>query len=395
MPEATQDTPPDSDKQGRRQRQPLGANEMAALSNRLGGKQALMRYARHALLLVVILLGIWAARSGLGILPAEAVVPVPSDAVTPEPTSVALLNVAQLPVFTAAGGPLAAGIARAVEVHTERPDRPRMDIIKYTVQQGDTVFGIAEKFGLKPETILWGNYDVLKDDPHSLAPGQQLNILPVDGTYYVWNEGDGLSGVAKFFGVTAQDIIDWPGNNIDPEVDPNAPGIAPGTALVIPNGHRELVTWSAPRITRANPGVAKILGPGACGAIYDGPVGTGSFIWPTPLHYLSGYAFSSVHPAIDLAGHLGTPISASDTGVVVYAGWNDWGYGNVIVLDHGNGWQTLYAHLSQINVVCGQAVFQGNIIGLMGATGNATGPHLHFEMMSDKYGKVNAFDFLP
>jgi murein DD-endopeptidase MepM/ murein hydrolase activator NlpD len=65
------------------------------------------------------------------------------------------------------------------------------------------------------------------------------------------------------------------------------------------------------------------------------------------------------------------------------------------VLDHGNGWQTLYAHLSQINVVCGQAVFQGNVIGLMGTTGNSSGPHLHFEMMHDVYGKVNPLNFLP
>jgi murein DD-endopeptidase MepM/ murein hydrolase activator NlpD len=67
--------------------------------------------------------------------------------------------------------------------------------------------------------------------------------------------------------------------------------------------------------------------------------------------------------------------------VIVYAGWNDWGYGNVIVIDHGNGWQTLYAHLSQIRVGCGQSVNKGDLIGNVGSTGNSSGPHLHFEMM--------------
>jgi murein DD-endopeptidase MepM/ murein hydrolase activator NlpD len=80
--------------------------------------------------------------------------------------------------------------------------------------------------------------------------------------------------------------------------------------------------------------------------------------------------------------------------VVVYAGWNDWGYGNMVLLDHGNDWQTLYAHLSQINVVCGESVGQGGVVGLMGSTGNSTGSHLHFEMHTGST-KVNPWDFLP
>ena len=79
---------------------------------------------------------------------------------------------------------------------------------------------------------------------------------------------------------------------------------------------------------------------------------------------------------------------------MVYAGWNDWGYGYVIVLDHGNGWQSLYAHLSAINVGCGQSVYQGGVIGAMGCTGNCTGSHLHFELMNDAYGKVNPLNYL-
>ena len=123
-------------------------------------------------------------------------------------------------------------------------------MIKYVVQKGDNLFGISEKYGIKPETLLWSNYDVLEDNPHGLKEGQELNIPPVDGTMYTWHAGDGLNGVADFFGVTPQDIVDWPGNYLDPDIDFLSPSIEPGTLLMIPGGRRGLVTWSAPRITR-------------------------------------------------------------------------------------------------------------------------------------------------
>jgi murein DD-endopeptidase MepM/ murein hydrolase activator NlpD len=360
-------------------------------------REPILRFAGHLALLAVIALGVWAARVGLDTLPTDTARTVETEAEVFQATVTVppVLEPDDLPPFS--GGPLfVEGVTRVVDVHTIFPTRPRLEVIKYVVQKGDNLFGIADKFGIKPETLLWGNYDVLEDNPHALKEGQELNIPPVNGTLYVWHAGDGLSGVASFFGVTAQDIIDWPGNNLDPAIDIENSTIEPGTLLMIPGGHRELVTWSAPRITRSNPAVAKILGPGACGSVYDGPIGTSTFVWPTPGRTISGYHYDPVvHPAIDIGGATGHAIYASDTGVVVYSGWNDWGYGLVIVLDHGNGWQTLYAHLSQINVVCGQGVFQGNVIGLMGSTGNSTGPHLHFEMMHDVYGKVNPLNFLP
>ena len=360
-------------------------------------REPILRLAGHAGLLLVIGLGVWLTRLGWDTLPTDAAEPVFSAApAVAESASLEESPAAkpELPAFMPISMP-APGVARQARMHTVFPERPRLEVIQYQVQQGDTLFGIAEKFGLKPESVLWANFEVLQDDPHRLSSGQELNIPPVDGTLYVWHEGDGLGGVARFFGVRPEDILQWPGNHLDPGADPADPGIEPGTVLVIPGGRRELISWSAPRITRSNPAVAKILGPGACGAVVDGLVGTGTFIYPTPLHYLSGYNYSSVHPAIDLAGDTGHAIFASDTGVVVYAGWNDWGYGYVIVLDHGNGWQTLYAHLSQVNVGCGQSVVQGEVIGAMGCTGNCSGPHLHFEMMHDEYGKVNPLNFLP
>ncbi|MBU4225560.1 MAG: LysM peptidoglycan-binding domain-containing protein, partial [Chloroflexi bacterium] len=109
------------------------------------------------------------------------------------------------------------GIPRLASPHTSIPSRPRIDVITYTVQPGDFVFGIADKFGLKPSTILFGNYATLKDNPHSLRPGQKLNILPVNGTYYEWQAGDGLNAMAKFFGVDAEVIVTFPGNHLDPD----------------------------------------------------------------------------------------------------------------------------------------------------------------------------------
>lgn len=289
-------------------------------------------------------------------------------------------------------------ISRSILWHTTVPARARQEVTIYVVKEGDTLFGIAEKFGLKPETILWGNQLVLGDNPHNLRPGQELNILPVDGTYYRWSAGDGLNGVANFFGVQPEEIVNFPGNNLTAEQvgDFASPNIEPGTWLVIPGGTREFVTWSAPEIPRDNPGVAKVLGPGACSSITDGAVGAGLFIWPANNHFLSGFDYSpsTNHSGIDIDGETGDAVYAADNGVVVYAGWNNWGYGNVVVINHGNGWQTLYAHLSAYNVGCGQSVFQGNVIGAIGNTGNSSGSHLHYEMMYNGT-KVNPWNYLP
>jgi murein DD-endopeptidase MepM/ murein hydrolase activator NlpD len=290
------------------------------------------------------------------------------------------------------------GIPRMVVLDTVIPARPRSDVITYTVEAGDTVFGIAEKHGLRPETILWSNYDILLDNPHRLMPGQELFILPINGIYHRWSNGEGLNGVTQYYGVTIDDVLNYPGNNLSAETigDLANPNIEPGTRLIIPGGQREFITWSAFRISRTDPAVSRVLGPGGCGTISDGLVGTGSFLWPANDRTLSGFDYNPAanHRGIDIRGRMGDPIYASDAGVIVYSGWNNFGYGNVIVIDHGGGWQTLYAHLSVINFGCGESVFRGSIIGLFGSTGNSTGPHLHFEMLHERYGKVNPWDFL-
>ena len=318
-----------------------------------------------------------------------------AEAATPTPTAIP----AVIPVYTFSKSAYDHGITRLVTLHTTIPSRPRTEIITYTVKKDDNIFAIAEMFGLKPETILWGNYYTLADNPELIYEGQVLNIMPTDGTYHRWSEGEGLNGVAHGYDVTPDVIISWRGNHIDPASlgDLSHPNIEPGTMLFVPGGHRDFVTWSAPRISRDNPGVARILGPGSCGTVVDGAVGTGAFIWPANSHRLSGYDFSpsTNHFGIDIAGGLGDAVYASDNGVVVYAGWNDWGYGNVVVIDHDGGWQTLYAHLSSFNVGCGYSVYQGDVIGAFGSTGRSSGPHLHFEMLNESFGKVNPWNFLP
>jgi murein DD-endopeptidase MepM/ murein hydrolase activator NlpD len=124
-------------------------------------------------------------------------------------------------------------------------------------------------------------------------------------------------------------------------------------------------------ITAANP---------ACANMRDMPPATGTFIWPSPYQALSGGDFREGHPGLDLATPPGSPVHAADTGLVVFAGWSGLGYGNVVLIDHGNGFQTLYAHLSQVSIYCGAKVEKGKLVGLSGDTGNSSGPHLHFEV---------------
>jgi murein DD-endopeptidase MepM/ murein hydrolase activator NlpD len=284
----------------------------------------------------------------------------------------------------------ASALVRRAELQTLIPNRPRMGVQHYTVQPGDSVFGVAEEFGLKPETILWGNYDVLNDDPHLLRPGQELNILPVDGVYYQWHEGDSLQRVADTFQADLEEILDFPGNNLNPI----EPVIADGTWLIIPGGRREFRQWLVPTIARGNTGTGAAVGPGACSGEYSGAVGTGGFIWPVKSHTLSGNDYWSGHLAIDIAAGEGEAVWAADSGVVVFAGWANGGYGNTVVIDHGNGWQTLYAHLSVVRVGCGSSVQQGAVIGAAGSTGNSTGAHLHFETRNQG-GFINPWFVLP
>jgi murein DD-endopeptidase MepM/ murein hydrolase activator NlpD len=307
---------------------------------------------------------------------------------------------ALMPSFSEAASLFSEGIPRLASLDTIIPSRARVGMEKYTVVQGDTLFGIAEKYGLEPQSVLWFNFDVLEDNPAEISPGQELNIPPIDGVLHTYRTGESLASIADFYSysttTTVQDIIEWPGNNLDPyEIDLNNPNIPDGTQLIVPNGSRELRDWGPPAVTRDNPAVAAYYGAGACGAIYEGAIGSGAFVWPSVATYLSGFDYNPpLHNGIDIAGAEGNAIFAADSGVVVYSGWSDYGYGNLLVIDHGNGFQTAYAHLLSISVGCGQSVTRGESVAALGTTGNSSGPHLHFEMNLSGFGKVNPWGYV-
>lgn len=292
------------------------------------------------------------------------------------------------------------GILRQADIHTNIPERARQDIITYTVQKGDTVSGIADRYSLEPKTVFAANYDLLQDNPENLQPGQELKILPVDGVYWEWLGGIPFGQWAAYFKVKPEDIINYPANHLDPNAagDPANANIKVNTFLIVPGGEYQYHTpGQVPLgITRSNPASAQVAGAGSCPAVTGGAVGTGTFVFPTARHYLSGYDYSTKtnHLGIDLAAELGDPIYAADGGVVVYAGANSYGYGNMIMIDHGTGFQTLYAHLSAIFVQCGYNVTQGETIGSAGMTGHASGAHLHFEVRTAS-NVINPWDVLP
>ncbi len=255
------------------------------------------------------------------------------------------------------------------------PTRSRTEATTYTIEPGDSVFGIAQFYNITPETILWANKDTLNDDPHMISVGNELRIPPTDGVFYKWQKGDTLEKVASQFKVDVEDILDWTPNKIDR----TNPVIEPDTYVMVPGGQREFQQWVVPTIPRGPAGVNSTI-PGACDTSAGGAYGTGTFIWPTVNRAISGNQYWSGHLAIDIGAMTGDNVFASDSGVIVYAGGISGGYGNMVMIDHGNGYQTLYAHLSAVKVRCGQSVYQGNVIGLAGSTGNSTGPHLHFEV---------------
>jgi murein DD-endopeptidase MepM/ murein hydrolase activator NlpD len=269
-------------------------------------------------------------------------------------------------------------VGRLVDVHTIAPTHPRDVAVDYTVQKGDSVFGIAQMFNIKPEAILWANYDLLNDDPDMISPGLVLKIPPVDGVYYKWQAGDSLEAVVSRFNAKLDDVLAYTGNKLDM----TNPTLTPGEYLMVVGGSREFKQWLIPTIPRGPAGVLKtLLGPGACDTSEGGYGGTGSFVWPADNHYLSGNDYWSGHLGIDVAAGEGMSVYAADSGLVVYSGWAYGGYGYMIMIDHNNGYQTLYAHLSALFVNCGQGVGRGQRIGNAGMTGGtSTGPHLHFEV---------------
>lgn len=239
------------------------------------------------------------------------------------------------------------------------------EVIEHIVQEGETIAGIAQKYNLQPDTIFMENNLTARS---TVRTGQRLRILPMDGVLHKVQRGESVYTIAKKYGlgdddVAAQAIITFPFNTF---ADDNTFALTTGQYLYVPGGVRREVV--APRA------VARLTTPDA-GAVSA----TGALVWPAAGYISQGYFW--YHKAWDIANRGGGRILAADAGKVIVAGWVDnSGYGNRVMIDHGNGMVTLYAHLSVVRVQVGQSVNKGDVIGDMGSTGRSTGVHLHFEV---------------
>lgn len=278
------------------------------------------------------------------------------------------------------------------------PVRERVEI--YTVRRGDTLWSIADRFGLNPSTVVWANSLTNAD---LLAVGQTLVIPPVNGILHRVERGETLGGLADKYRVKVEEITAFAPNGLG-----GAGPLAPGQEVMVPGGTPPApppppVVAAAPSVLSTPepvfdppPAPAPPLAsaptptpaparppappPPPAGAPSRAP---GSFLWPTtgtltqyfgenPAYYGPGG-----HNGVDIANAQWTPLVAADAGVVVFAGWRG-GLGNAVGIDHQNGLVTWYGHAVQLAVGAGQRVARGDIIAYMGTTGNSTGPHLHF-----------------
>jgi LysM repeat protein len=240
----------------------------------------------------------------------------------------------------------------------------------YTVHDGDTLSGIASMFNVSVNTIIWAN-DIKGRVIH---PGDVLVILPVTGIKYTVAKGDTIASIAKKYKSDAGEIASY--NELSGDSS-----LAVGSSIIIPNGETPAVVTTVKVKTPA--GTVSIPKVGTTAKLHDagGPDYNYYYTWPLQ----GGVVTQGLHGynAVDIGAPKGTPIYASAPGTVIVAKNNDaWngGYGNYVVIQHGNGTQTLYAHASDVLVSPGDQVSQGQTIGLVGKTGEATGYHLHFEV---------------
>lgn len=263
----------------------------------------------------------------------------------------------------------------------------RNSVLTYTVQPGDSVLGIAERFNLDGHTILWANEE-LDNNPDFLRLGQTLNILPVDGVYHTVASGETVENIAKEYEVEPSAITDYSGNDLESPYELEA-----GDKLIVPGGVKPEPEPAPQRqVTEQRTTTAPQDAQEAPTAPQDAQRGTGSFVWPMSGRITQRYW--SAHRAIDIAAPIGTPIVAADAGRVVTSEYNRGGYGRMIVIDHGNGYRTLYAHLNASFVGVGESVSRGQLIGHCGTTGWSTGPHLHLEIIRNGV-QQNPMTYLP
>lgn len=274
------------------------------------------------------------------------------------------------PIFSAAGDALVRPELAGTDLQAPTRDK----ITTYVVQGGDTISEIAENFAISANTILWEN----KLGPRDfIKPGQELVILPVTGVTHAVQKGETLPAIAKKYRAQTEDILEI--NKLA-----SADELQIGSKLVIPDG---IPPAPARAPASRNAGLANLLD-----IFKPAPPRAGQFNWPTNSRRISQYFRGWRHTGIDVPNKSGQPIYAAEDGIVVKSGWNRGGYGIYIIIDHGQGIQTLYGHNSKNLVAAGQRVGKGQVIGLVGSTGRSTGPHVHFEIRVGG-NRVNPLDY--
>jgi len=252
----------------------------------------------------------------------------------------------------------------------------RDDVIYYTVEGGDTVSTIAEKFGISINTVLWENKLNTKS---TIKPGQKLTILPQSGLSHQVGSNETLQEIADEFEVDINEIMEF--NQLA-----DAAAIEKNQILIIPGGTKNDPLPPAPTYSSGTSSYAYSNIPPS--ATYSG---SSNLIWPVTSRRISQY-YRWGHLAIDISGNYDSPLYASAAGVVESSGWGS-GYGNRVIINHGNGMKTLYGHASKLFVKAGDYVSQGQTIAMMGCTGWCTGTHIHFEVIING-SKQNPLSYL-
>lgn len=250
----------------------------------------------------------------------------------------------------------------------------RTEIIEHEVADGDTIETIARSFGLKTATVLQANGLGARA---LIRIGQKLRIPPVDGILYKIKKGDTLEKIAKTYKSDAAQISEY--NRLA-----GSTGLQVGSELVLPGGRLPLPP--TPQYVAA-PKIGNV-------AVDPNRLSKGILLWPTTSRRITQY-YKRGHTGLDIGGPMRSPLFAVESGRVVFAGWNRGGYGNMVLLDHGGGLFTRYAHATKLLVKTGDVVTRGDTIALLGSTGRSTGPHLHFEVMTSSVShRLNPLDYI-
>jgi murein DD-endopeptidase MepM/ murein hydrolase activator NlpD len=225
----------------------------------------------------------------------------------------------------------------------------RGEIITYRIKSGDTLWDIAAAHDIDVDTIRWSNPTVARN-PDSVALGTELIILPIKGAYITAEPGDTVARLAERWGVSPEDIVNYPPNDLSAGEEPRS-----GAKLIIPYGRLEV----------------NLAPPGPPPAGFD-------YAWPIRGTVTQGYG--SGHPAADFGAPYGAKVYATRPGRVVLRQWSPDGYGFLVIVDHGDGSRAYYSHLKGAWADVGDWLPRGGLVGEVGSTGNSTGPHVHFEI---------------